>query len=69
MGAALETSNVCRMEDIDTDRPAMLDLPKENPDVQGLQVRDRSVETEEDRSRDLTIEVVSKYLISLTNII
>ena len=36
MGAALETSNVCRMEDIDTGRPAMLDLPKENPDVQGL---------------------------------
>ena len=40
MGAALETSNVCRMEDIDTDRPAMLDLPKENPDVQGLQLGD-----------------------------
>ena len=36
MGAALETSNVCRMEDIDTGRPAMLDKPKENPDVQGL---------------------------------
>ena len=40
VGAALETSNVCRMEDIDTDRPAMLDLPKENPDVQGLQLGD-----------------------------
>ena len=40
MGAALETSNVCRMEDIDTGRPAMLDLPKENPDVQGLQLGD-----------------------------
>ena len=35
MGAALETSNVCRMEDIDTGRPAMLDKQKENPDVQG----------------------------------
>ena len=35
VGAALETSNVCRMEDIDTGRPAMLDKPKENPDVQG----------------------------------
>ena len=34
VGAALETSNVCRMEDIDTGRPAMLDLPKENPVTQ-----------------------------------
>ena len=33
MGAALETSNVCRMEDIDTGRPAMLDKPKENTGV------------------------------------
>ena len=40
VGAALETSNVCRMEDIDTGRPAMLDKPKENPDVQGLQLGD-----------------------------
>ena len=31
MGAALETSNVCRMEDIDARRPAMLLKPKENP--------------------------------------
>ena len=40
VGAALETSNVCRMEDIDAERPAMLDKPKENPDVQGLQLGD-----------------------------
>ena len=40
VGAALETSNVCRMEDIDTGRPAMLDKPKENSDVQGLQLGD-----------------------------
>ena len=40
VGAALETSNVCRMEDIDTDRPALLDKPKENPRVQGLQLGD-----------------------------
>ena len=40
VGAALETSNVCRMEDIDTGRPAMLDKQKENPRVQGLQLGD-----------------------------
>ena len=40
VGAALETSNVCRMEDIDAERPAMLDKPKDNPDVQGLQLGD-----------------------------
>jgi len=45
VGAALETSNVCRMEDIDTDRPAMLDKPKENPDVQGLQLGDLRLPT------------------------
>ena len=45
VGAALETSNVCRMEDIDTDRPAMLDKQKENPDVQGLQLGDLRLPT------------------------
>ena len=45
MGAALETSNVCGMEDIDTDRPAMLDKQKENPDVQGLQLGDLRLPT------------------------
>ena len=34
MGAALETSNVCRMEDIDAERPAMLRIPKKNPVTQ-----------------------------------
>ena len=34
MGAALETSNVCRMEDIDAERPAMLRIPKNNPVTQ-----------------------------------
>jgi len=28
------------MEDIDAERPAMLRIPKENPDVQGLQLGD-----------------------------
>ena len=45
VGAALETSNVCRMEDIDTGRPAMLDKQKENPDVQGLQLGDLRLPT------------------------
>ena len=40
VGAALETSNVCRMEDIDAERPAMLRIPKENFGVQGLQLGD-----------------------------
>lgn len=31
MGAALETSNVCRMENNDTEETAMLLKPKENP--------------------------------------
>ena len=34
VGAALETSNVCRMEDIDAERPAMLRIPKKNPVTQ-----------------------------------
>ena len=45
VGAALETSNVCRMEDIDAERPAMLDKPKDNPDVQGLQLGDLRLPT------------------------
>ena len=40
MGAALETSNVCRMEDNDAEETAMLDKQKENPRVQGLQLGD-----------------------------
>ena len=34
MGAALETSNVCRMAVIDAERPAMLRIPKKNPVTQ-----------------------------------